>query len=77
MTVIFDWYLMDFFSLTELTVCETSEAKTRKMETYFFMRKIYASILLKAQYIDLYGWMYFHFNNYDWYEPCDMWHVPY
>lgn len=27
---------MDFFSLTELTVCETSEAKTRKMETYFF-----------------------------------------
>lgn len=46
---------MDFFSLTELTVCETSEAKTRKMETYFFiMRKIYASILLKAQYMDLY-----------------------
>lgn len=47
---------MDFFSLTELTVCETSEAKTRKMETYFFiMRKIYASISLKGQYIDLYG----------------------
>lgn len=47
---------MDFFSLTELTVCETSEVKTRKMETYFFiMRKIYASILLKAQYMDLYG----------------------
>lgn len=46
---------MDFFSLTELTVCETSEAKTRKMETYFFYHEENASILLKAQYMDLYG----------------------